>query len=90
MGFTLFCDRASMNFDLARGAAALRVDEVGKKSRTVKLDKGDGYDAEIRYFVDCVAHGRKPKIVTARDALTALEICEAEEKSVRRGRVVKI
>jgi len=90
MGFTLLCDRATLDFDLARGAAALRVDEVGKKSRIVKLDKGDGYDAEIRYFVDCVARGRKPEVVTARDAMTALEICEAEEKSMRANRLVKL
>ena len=66
------------------------LDETGKKSRIVKLESGDGYDEEIRYFVDCVARGQKPEIVTARDAVTALEICEAEEKSVRTGRPVKI
>jgi predicted dehydrogenase len=90
MGFTLLCDRATLDFDLARGADALRVDEVGGKTRTVKLEKGDGYYAEIRYFVDCVARGRKPEIVTPRDAVTALEICEAEENSVRTQRLVKI
>ena len=90
MGFTIHCERATLDFDLARGAAALRVDEVGKKSRTIKLESGDGYDAEIRYFVDCVVRGKRPDLVTARDAVTALDICEAEEKSVRTGVVVKI
>ena len=90
MSFTLHCERATLDFDLARGAEALRVDEAGKKTRTLKLDRGDGYEAEIRYFVDCVARGRKPEIVTARDALAALEICEAEEKSVRTGRWIKL
>jgi predicted dehydrogenase len=90
MSFTLLCERATLDFDLARGGDALRVDEGGKKSRTMKLESGDGYDAEIRYFVDCVVRGESPKIVTARDAVTALEICEAEEKSVRTGRLVKI
>jgi predicted dehydrogenase len=90
MGFTMLCERATLDFDLARGAGALRVDEAGKKSRTIKLESGDGYDAEIRYFVGCVARDERPETVTARDALTALEICEAEEKSVRSGRLVKI
>ena len=90
MGFTVLCERATLDFDLARGAAALRLDEAGKKSRTLKLASGDGYDTEIRYFVDCVARGQRPEVVTARDALTALEICEAEEKSVRSGRLVKL
>ncbi len=90
MNFTVICERATLDFDLARGAAALRVDEAGKKSRTIKLETGDGYDTEIRYFVDCVLRGKRPEAVTALDAVTALEICEAEEKSVRTARLVKI
>ena len=90
MGFTILCERATLDFDLARGLQALRVDEAGKKTRTVKLERGDGYDAEVGHFVDCVVRGEKPEIVTARDAVMALEICEAEEKSVRTGRPVKI
>ena len=90
MGFTIHCERATLDFDLARGGGALRVDETGKKSRIIKLESGDGYDAEIRYFVDCVARGQKPEIVTAREAVTALEICEAEEKSVRTHGIVKL
>lgn len=90
MGFTIHCERATLDFDFARGAGALCVNEAGGKSRMMKLENGDGYDAELRYFVDCVARGERPEIVTARDAVTALEICEAEEKSVRTGRPVKI
>jgi predicted dehydrogenase len=90
MGFKIFCERATLDFDLARGGDALRVDAAGKKTRTIKLERGDGYDAETRYFVDCVARGEKPEIVTARDALTALEICEAEEKSVRTATAVAL
>jgi predicted dehydrogenase len=90
MGFTIQCERATLDFDLARGHGALRVSESGKKSRTIKLERGDGYDAELRYFVDCVARGVRPEIVTTQDAVTALEICAAEEKSVRTGAVVKL
>jgi predicted dehydrogenase len=90
MGFTVYCERATLDFDLARGIGALRVDEAGKRTRTIKLENGDGYDAELNYFVNCVSRGEKPKIVTARDAVTALEICEAEEKSVRTGAMVKL
>jgi predicted dehydrogenase len=90
MSFTLHCARAMIDFDLARGAAALRLHEAGKKMRTIKLNGPDGYQAEIAYFVDCVARGRRPSVVTALDGLTALEICAAEEKSVRTGAAVKL
>jgi predicted dehydrogenase len=90
MSFALHCERATLDFDLARGGDALRLHEAGKKIRTLKLKKTDGYNEEIRYFVDCVARGEKPTIVTPQDGVTALEICAAEEKSVRTGAPVKL
>jgi predicted dehydrogenase len=89
MGFTLYCERATLDYDLARGAGALRVVEAGKAAGFVKLKGPDGYGQELKYFVDCVARGRRPEVVTALDAVTALEICEAEEKSLRTGKVVR-
>jgi predicted dehydrogenase len=90
MSFTLHCERATIDFDLSRGKNALHLHESGKESRTVKLKKTDGYHEEIRYFVNCIAQGVKPSVVTPQDGLTALEICAAEEKSVRTGLAVKL
>lgn len=90
MGFTLHCERATIDFDLSRGANALRLQERDQAPRTVKLKKTDGYQEEIRYFVNCIARGTRPAIVTAQDGLTALEICAAEEKSARTGKAVAL
>ena len=90
MAFTLHCERATLDFDFTRGAAALQVSAPGKPTRTVKLAAGDGYMAELKYFVDCLASGKKPSVVSAQAGLTALEICEAEEKSVRSGKPVRL
>ena len=90
MGFTLHCERATIDFDLARGGEALQLHSAGKKPRTVRLKNADGYGEEIRYFIDCVARGERPTVVTPQDGATALEICAAEEKSVRTGKVVKL
>ena len=90
MSFHLHCDRATVEFDLSRGADALRVQKAGKKAHTVKLKNTDGYQEEIVYFVNCVARSIKPALVTAQDGLTALQICAAEEKSVRTRSIVKL
>jgi predicted dehydrogenase len=90
MSYTLHCERATLDFDIARAAGAFEITENGQPPRTVDLEKTDGYAAEIRYFVDCVSRSSPPQIVTARDGLTALEICEAEEQSVRRGKFVEL
>jgi len=90
MAFTIHCERGTLDFDFARGADAMRISEPGQPTHSVHYDEPDGYNAEIRFFVECVAARRRPVIVTARDGLTALEICEAEEKSLRSGAVAKL
>jgi predicted dehydrogenase len=90
MSYTVLCERATLDFDMARGAEALVVTEQGKKPRVVKPDSSDGYSGEIRHMLGAIQTGKAPKVVTAQDGLSAVEICEAEAKSVRTGRVVPL
>ena len=90
MAFTIQCERATLDFDLARGADALQISEAGKALQTIQSAGPDGYGEDINYAVDCVTLRRRPAIVTAQDGVTALEICEAEEKSIRTGLIVKL
>ena len=90
MAYTLHCERVTLDFDLARGTDALRLTQPGKMPRTVPCDWPDGYNVEVNYIVDCVVNQRAPQIVTGTDGLMALEICEAEEKSIRLGKPVQI
>ncbi len=86
MGYTVHCERATLDFDLARGAEAMQVSEEAKPSQTIKYDEPDGYVPELRYMVDCVRRHQAPTIVTAADGVVALEICEAEARSIRTGK----
>jgi len=90
MSYTMIFERATIDFDSARGADALRVDEPERPSRTIKGDGSDGYTGELRHMVDAILGGKPPTIVTAQDGLSAVEICEAEEESVLTGRVVAV
>ena len=90
MSYTLYCEKATLDFDLGRGADAMQVTEMGQPARTIKYDGPDGYGNEVRYMVNCVCEGKRPTVVTARDGLGALEICEAEEQSVKTGAVVRL
>lgn len=90
MAYTLHCERATLDFDLARGAEVMRVLESGKEPRTIACEGPDGYGGELRYVIECALSGRRPKVVTAQDGLRALQICEAEEKSIRTGQVVEL
>jgi predicted dehydrogenase len=90
MSYTVLCEQATLDYDSARGAEALQVTEQGKSPRVVKSGGGDGYSGEIRYMLEAIRTGKAPKVVTARDGLSAVEICEAEAKSVRTGKVVAV
>jgi predicted dehydrogenase len=93
-GFSMACtvnfERATVDYDLARGAEALRLCQKGRDPETVRCPGPDGYVQELRHAVECVQEGRRPSVVTARDGLTALEICDAEEKSAISGQRVPL
>jgi predicted dehydrogenase len=90
MAYTILCERATLDYDLSRSAEALRLTEPGKTPKVVKCPGPDGYGSEIRYMVQAVQSGKAPRVVTARDGLSAVQICEAEAESVRTGRVVTV
>jgi predicted dehydrogenase len=68
----------------------MQVCAMGEAPQTLKFDGPDGYGQEVRYFVECVQNRRPPAVVTAQDGASALEICEAEEKSLKTGQVVPV
>jgi len=88
-GFCVVLQKATIEHDL-KGNLPLTVHERGGKTYKPRLPKGDGYIGELRYFVDCVAAGKKPTVVTPVDALNALKVSLAEARSVRTGRLVRI
>lgn len=89
MGFTVNFERATVDYDPGRGPEALRVASEGTV-RPVVLTAPDGYTGELQHFVEAVSAGRAPDRVTAQDAATAIEICEAEEASIANGAPVPL
>ena len=88
MAYTVIFERATADYDLARGADALKIFEQGKGARVVPPEPGDGYIGERGYMVDCIEQRRAPAKVTGQDGLSSVEICEAEEESIRTGQPV--
>jgi len=41
-------------------------------------------------MIQAIQSGQPPAVVTAQDGLSAVEICEAEEKSVNTGQMVAL
>jgi predicted dehydrogenase len=89
MQFTVHFERATAEFDMARKEGALAV-YADSKQQPVEVPKRDGYAGEMAYFIECVRTGRKPTQVTAEDAVTGLQIVEAEKRSIETGQPVAV
>src|SRR5262249_40650291 len=81
MAYTVNFELATADYDLVRSAEALRLSEAGQQPRTVRCEGPDGFVRELRHLVEAIHAAKPPSVVTAPDALQAVEICEAEEKS---------
>ena len=90
MSYTVNFERATLDFDSSRGADALRLIVRGGPPATLKPDGGDGYIGELKYFLDCIHRGQPPSTVTAADGACAVALCEAEEESIRTGKLVPL
>jgi len=85
MAYTAVFENATADYDSSRGAEALKVFEKGKGAQVLKCDGADGYVGELRHMIESIQAGRAPTVVTAEDGLSAVAICEAEERSVASG-----
>lgn len=89
MEYTVVFERGTVDYDLARGAEALKLFQPGQPSQVISLE-GDGYVGELTHMIECIREGHAPTVVTARDAARAIQICEAEEESIRTGKIVPL
>ncbi|HEX4646176.1 MAG TPA: Gfo/Idh/MocA family oxidoreductase [Verrucomicrobiae bacterium] len=90
MAYTVNFENATADYDFARGPEALKLFQRGEPPRTINCEGGDGYQEELRHFLKSIETGKPPTIVTAAEALSAVEICEAEEKSIKSGTAVAL
>ena len=80
-------ERATAVFD-ASAESPLMLYQNGK-AEAVAIGKEIGYQAEIEYFLHCIAAKRRPETVTLRDAAEAVKWVEAEVESVMSGKGIK-
>lgn len=84
MAYTVNFEKATADYDLARGKESLRLTEDGE-TKAIACDGPDGYVGQLSHFIQSVRAGTQPTVVTADDGVASVEICEAEERSALNG-----
>jgi predicted dehydrogenase len=87
MRYTVNFEQATADFDITREHQLI----VSQDGKAEPMDLvGDGYEAELAYFIECVGTGRAPSLVTADDAVTGMHILEAEQRSIESGAIERL
>jgi predicted dehydrogenase len=84
--YTVNFERATVDFDMVRGPESLKVFEDGK-TRVVTCEGPDGYVREVDHILSQIQSGARTAVIAPEEGLHAVQICEAEERSVQSGKV---
>lgn len=90
MAYHVNFENATADYDSTRGEEALRLFRKDHEPETLHPEGGDGYIGELRHLIECIEQNTPPSVVTGKDGLTAVAICEAEERSAQTGQRVEV
>jgi len=76
--------------DLGGASTRLLYFANGKKPEVVKVEPGDGYFNEIKYFTECISAGKEPRVVPAAESREVLDIIFALRKSMVTGEAQRL
>ena len=90
MEASLVFEKAAVEYSTLRSPTLTVYEDGAKEPKHPEVPAQDGYTEELRYFVGCVASGRKPERIAPAAAVAAVAIVEAEMKAARKGRPVAV
>lgn len=89
---TLNFEHATAHFDIAGEGGGLELAHEGRRTRVDCSDfpHADGWEGQLRYFIDCVRRRERPTVVDAAAALESMRTVEAECRSAATGERVEL
>ncbi|MEN3183912.1 MAG: Gfo/Idh/MocA family oxidoreductase, partial [Atribacterota bacterium] len=77
--------RAGVNIEEREKTSPMILYEKGKTRREIQVPGEDPYSTELRYFLDCVEKNHPPELGTADQAILALRVALAAQRSASEG-----
>jgi predicted dehydrogenase len=100
MSLSVLCERGSAEFSFRAGGTgvesgteqgtSLMVYESGQAPRPLRSSRGDAFEAEVAYFVDCVRSNKTPERGTPEQGRLAVETCLAARRSIEANAVINL
>lgn len=91
MSYTVNFENATADYDIVRAPDhLLRLFRPGQPAESIKCAGADGYVQELQHILDAIRSGVPPSVVTMADGLAAIEVCEAEERSIQTRSIVTL
>ncbi|MBN1256452.1 MAG: Gfo/Idh/MocA family oxidoreductase, partial [Planctomycetes bacterium] len=87
MSFNVAMEKATM---VGAPDCSLTIHPLKGMSKKLKLSQADGYELELKHFIDCIAKKKTSKIISPKAAMDSVKLLEAEVKSAQTGRPVKV
>jgi len=83
-------EHATAHFDILGEGSGLKLAQDGELADVDCSDFGsdDGWEGQLRYFIDCVQRNQRPTLATADSALESMRTVEAECRSAASGQPV--
>lgn len=87
MSFTIAMEKATLN---CTADLTLTLHPAEGESKALPCPAGDGYEHELRHFVECIAEDKPSEVVSPQSAMESVKLIECEMESVRTGETVPV
>lgn len=87
MSFVIRFEKATLSYNI-NSKPTLVLYEINRKEYFSKLKKTDGWEGEIRYFVDCVKNDKQIEKATPIESMNAVKVVMDEKKSLLQERFI--
>ena len=81
MGFQVAAERAELELALS----GLRLNDASGNAQSIKLEEPDGYEGEVRYFVECCQAGKAPERCPPEASAQAVKLALLMKESRAEG-----
>jgi predicted dehydrogenase len=86
MGFVIHMEKATLTWQIETGKLMLH--GASGKAEVLPTVMEDGYNRELKHYVDCIANNKQSEICPPASAIATVSLVEAEAKSALSGRKV--